>query len=556
MDFPDAKLWRRLSPLVDRLLDLDGQDRASELATLRAQDPSFADALEDMFARSPEGGTSGFLAGSVLGSSVLSPPLVGSEIGEYVIDALLGHGGGGSVWRAHHRDADADAPVAIKLLHLTHLDRSGANRFQREGIALARLSHRNIARLLESGITAARQPYLILEFVEGEQIDRYCATRCLSVENRLALFNDVLAAVANAHSHLIVHRDIKSSNILVTNDGTVKLLDFGVAKLLDDNHDATTLTVAGQAMTLRYAAPEQLKGGVITTATDIYALGILLCELLVGQHPLYPSTSTSIESILRTIDDEASSLTSLLFGRKGEVFDEAVRRNIALERATTIDGLRLQLADDLESIVARALRKDPALRYQTATSMSEDLIRHRIKQPVLARPDGLAYQCAAAVVATGWPIGSLDPGVPGERDELLARALDQTSAATVFAINAACAKAKSASDAVIRASRLFRVEPGTAAWNLVKLNAATAIESERHAPIVRRAVANAFTSWAEAMTNGLKRHGIAADDAERLGWSILVALEGALIVGKATGSALGYDIVTNILSSEVARRES
>ena len=195
----------------------------------------------------------------------------------------------GTVWLARRSDGRYEGQAAVKLLNLALLDPVGSERFRREGTLLARLNHPNIARLLDAGVADGGQPYLVLEYVEGSRIDRYCDERRLSPEARLRLFLDVLVAVSHAHANLIVHRDLKPSNILVTRDGTVKLLDFGIAKLLqEEQSDAgvSTLTDAGgRAMTPEYAAQEQIRGEPVTIATDVYTLGVLLYGLLAGRHP-------------------------------------------------------------------------------------------------------------------------------------------------------------------------------------------------------------------------------------------------------------------------------
>src|SRR5215472_18593452 len=191
-----------------------------------------------------------------------------------------------SVWLAERSDGRFQRRVAVKFLHFAVAAREGVERFRREGSILGRLTHPHIAELIDAGVAANGQPYLVLEYVPGEHFDRYCDDRKLNLEARIKLFLDVLSAVAQAHANLIVHRDLKPSNVLVRNDGRVKLLDFGIAKLLEgDGHPGETapLTVEGaRAMTPEYAAPEQSLGGTITTGTDVYALGVLLYVLLTG----------------------------------------------------------------------------------------------------------------------------------------------------------------------------------------------------------------------------------------------------------------------------------
>ena len=390
----DPALWRRVNPLLDEVLELDAAGRAVRIAALRSEDPALADVLIDLLSEKDLADEQQFLQAGVVtlaaSPPVEAPSLEGTRIGAYVIESLLGQGGSGSVWRARRLDERIGGFVAIKLLHLSMLGHAG-KRFEREGAILARLTHRNIARLIDAGVTAAAQPYLVLELVAGQPIDRYCDDHRLDVDHRIALFDDVLGAVAHAHSHLIVHRDIKPSNILVGADGDVKLLDFGIAKLLEDGGDGAPLTVEGQrVLTPQYAAPEQLQGDAITMATDIYALGVLLYELLAGRHPTSARTASSAEVIRATLEVDPlplpRALTTSLTDSKQEIAGVASARN------TTPERLRRRLRGDLENILARMLRKNPAERYQTAAALAEDLGRYRNDQPVSARPDSIAYR--------------------------------------------------------------------------------------------------------------------------------------------------------------------
>ncbi|HEY9026002.1 MAG TPA: protein kinase, partial [Burkholderiaceae bacterium] len=278
--------------------------------------------------------------------------------------------------------------MAIKLLHLSLIGRAAAQRFSQEGALLARLSHPNIARLLDAGVTESGQPYLVLELVEGERIDVWCERRALGIEQRLALFDEVLAAVAHAHSHLIIHRDIKPNNILVDADGHVKLLDFGISRLVDDESREATVTVLGQrAMTPEFAAPEQVAGEMITTATDVYALGVLLYLLLGGRHPTVREGAARAEAARAALDTEPLPLSASM--RAAGATSPAA---LAAARGTSEARLRRQLAGDLEKIVAHALRKRPHERYQTVAALADDLRRHREHEPVLAREDGVVYR--------------------------------------------------------------------------------------------------------------------------------------------------------------------
>jgi serine/threonine-protein kinase len=266
----------------------------------------------------------------------------------------------GSVWRAHRNDGRFEAAVAIKLLHPGILDAASAARFTREGTLLARLSHPHIARLLDAGVTPANQPYLVLECVEGIRIDRWVDQHQLNLQRRLRLMQQVAEAVAHAHAHLIVHRDLKPSNILVDASGHVKLLDFGIAKLVDGSAAADRTVTGGSAFTPEYAAPEQIRGGEITTATDVYALGVILYRLLSGRHP--------------TADGERGALEHA--------------RAIVERAPRPLPGV----PEDVATIALHALAKDPRRRYQTAAAFGEDLERFLRHEPIRARAESWAYR--------------------------------------------------------------------------------------------------------------------------------------------------------------------
>ncbi len=301
--------------------------------------------------------------------------LAGQVIGAYTLDASLGEGGMGTVWLAHRSDGRFEGQVAVKLLHLPRVSRDGLARFQREGQLLARLRHANIAQLLDAGVTPHGQPYLVLEYVDGEPIDRYCAAHALDVRARIRLFLAVLAAVAHSQANLVVHRDLKPSNILVDRAGTVKLLDFGVGKLLADGDAEATDTEltrsAGRALTPEFAAPEQLLGEPVTTATDVFAAGVVLYLLLTGVHPhgdAQGSPLPRLRGILEATPRPAS-----------EAVDSASRR-------------RHELQGDLDNILAMALRKDPRDRYANAAAFAADLRRYLEQEPVAARADTIRYR--------------------------------------------------------------------------------------------------------------------------------------------------------------------
>jgi serine/threonine protein kinase/Tfp pilus assembly protein PilF len=351
----DRDRWQLLSPLLDRMLDLSVPDRASWLAQLRTDSPELAAELSSLMDSDAAADARSFLE---------TPPnvsLSGVELGAYTLERPLGCGGMGSVWLARRTDGRFEGHAAVKLLNLALVTPKGQARFRREGSVLARLAHPGIARLLDAGVSAGGQPYLVLEYVDGDRIDDYVREHELTRDARIRLFLQVLDAVGSAHANLIVHRDLKPSNILVTSDGVVKLLDFGIAKLLDDDSvDRAALTAEGtHALTPDFAAPEQVYGHAITTATDVYALGVLLYLLLSGTNPR-PLTGSDARVGFET---EPAKLG----------------------------------AGDLDTILGKALRRDAHERYQSVAAFADDLERLMRHEPVSARRASLPYRVSRLV---------------------------------------------------------------------------------------------------------------------------------------------------------------
>ena len=387
--------WQVISPYLDQALELASGERDAWLASLRAKDPALASDLQELLEERDAVSREGFLEGS---ASPLPPPasLAGQTIGAHTLVSLIGQGGMGSVWLARRSDGRFEGVAAVKLLNPGLVGRVGEERFKREGSILARLTHPHIARLVDAGVSPGGQPYLVLEHVDGEQIDRYCEGKGLGIEARIRLFLDVLAAVAHAHANLIVHRDIKPSNVLVRTDGQVKLLDFGIAKLLEgeaSSGEVTTLTrEGGPALTPEYAAPEQLTGGQITTATDVYSLGVLLYLLLAGRHPSGSALRSTAELLKAIVDTEPPRLSDAAAGAGAEG-PETLGEHATATRAR----LRRVLRGDLDTIVAKALKKNPQERYVSVSALADDLRRYLDQRPIRARPDTLAYRAAKFV---------------------------------------------------------------------------------------------------------------------------------------------------------------
>ncbi|MEK8029254.1 serine/threonine-protein kinase [Ideonella sp. DXS29W] len=382
MNLPDRQRWQLLSPLLDELLDASPERRALRLAELSAEQPALAEELVSLLGSQQQADDARFLDGT---AGAPTSTLAGQRLGPYTLVAPLGQGGTGSVWRAARHDGRFDAQVAIKLLHLSLVGHAAAQRFRREGLILARLTHPNIARLLDAGVSESGQPYLVLEWVDGERLDQYCDSKRLTFQQRLVLLDEVLKAVSHAHSHLVIHRDLKPTNILVDREGRVKLLDFGIGKILEAEEwraGATAITreVGGQSLTPEYAAPEQWSGEPATTATDVYALGVLMYRLLCGQHPT-AAEGASIQQIMRsTLETEPAVLSS-----------HATAEQAAL-RGTTAGALSRGLRSDLSNIAAKALAKLPSQRYATVDAFAEDLRRYRDHEPVVAQRRSWIYR--------------------------------------------------------------------------------------------------------------------------------------------------------------------
>ena len=381
--------WQIISPYLDQALAMPDDAQAVWLSSLRQQNPGLAVELAALLDEHRMLAQEGFLEkGSPLWSS--APGLAGQTIGPYTLISQIGQGGMGSVWLAQRSDGRFERRVAVKFVNLALAGKGGKERFKREGSILGRLAHEHIAELVDAGVSPTGQAYLVLEYVEGEPIDQYCDRHNLDLDARIRLFLDVLAAVGHAHANLIVHRDIKPSNVLVTTGGEVKLLDFGIAKLLEGEGQmgaATLLThEGGSALTPQYAAPEQLTGQPVTTATDVYALGVLLYVLLSGHHPVGLGPHSPAELVKAVLELEPPRASDAITSGNINV--------IAERRGTTPDKLRREVRGDLDTIVGKALKKNPQERYVSVGGFANDLQRYLKHEPIGARPDTLAYRTA------------------------------------------------------------------------------------------------------------------------------------------------------------------
>ena len=374
--------WQEVSPYLDEVLEISPAERSVWLASLAKKDERVASMVHALLDEQQQLREEGFLEESPVHPAAR---LAGQKLGAYTLVSQIGQGGMGTVWLAQRSDGRFERRAAIKFVNIALAGHAAEERFKREGSILGRLTHPHIAELLDAGILADGNPYLILEYVDGVVIDHYCDAHRLGVDARIELFLDVLSAVAEAHTNLIVHRDLKPSNVLVRNDGQVKLLDFGIAKLLAREGDtaATMLTVEpGGALTPRFAAPEQVTGGTVTTATDVYSLGVLLYLLLTGQHPVRTAVDSPAELVKAIVEAEAPRASAIVSAESpaGEKCN------------TTPEKLRRQLAGDLDTILGKALKKNPQERYGSVTAFADDLRRYLRQEAISIRPDTVAYR--------------------------------------------------------------------------------------------------------------------------------------------------------------------
>ncbi len=317
------------------------------------------------------------------GAAILAAGLQGTRLGPYELIAALGSGGMGTVFLAERRDGQYEQRVALKVARLGMSGGEARQRFLLERQILATLDHPNIARLLDGGVTEEGIPFFVMEYVEGEPITEYCSRRSLALEARLDLFLRVCAAVEHAHRRLIVHRDLKPSNIMVTAGGEVKLLDFGIAKLVGEDAPALTRS-AERFLTPAYAAPEQIRGEAITTATDVYSLGVILYELLAGRRPFVAAAAASPVALAAAILDEEPPRPSTVASSPVPAPATEVSRSLRRWRGA--------LRGDLDTIVLAALKKEPERRYPSANALADDVSRHRRGLPIKVRPDTLGYR--------------------------------------------------------------------------------------------------------------------------------------------------------------------
>jgi serine/threonine protein kinase/tetratricopeptide (TPR) repeat protein len=391
--------WHQIKSVFEQVADMDGAERIAQLDRCCGDDSDLRSSVQSLLSRDSNKEDPLLHAVGAAAESLLEDHrdrLLGTRVGPYRVVAILGHGGMSVVYRGERDDSQYRQLVAIKVLQHATVHPRLRSRLHSERHILATLDHGSIARLIDSGDLEDGTPYLVMEYVDGESIDSYCDSRTLFIRERLELFVAVCAAVHYAHRNLVVHRDIKASNIFVTDEGNPKLLDFGIAKLLAPENLSHTLPVTRlqeRILTPENAAPEQVLGRPITTATDIYALGVLLYQLLTGRSP-YRLLSYSQLQLERAIcmDDPARPSQIVVAKLKGE--NDSDRSRISDRRGLSPQRLRARLSGDLDAIVGMAMRKEPDRRYSSVEAMADDLRRHLLGQPVRARQGDWRYNTA------------------------------------------------------------------------------------------------------------------------------------------------------------------
>ncbi len=372
--------YQKIKQLFNAALGCDPAERRAFLDHASEGDPSLAVAVERLLSAREQ--SEGFIetpAVSFVAESLLDMSVENHRIGQYRVISEIGHGGMGTVYLAERDDDEYHKQVAIKVVRRGLDTEDILRRFRNERQILARLDHPNIARLLDGGTTSYGLPYFVMEYVEGLPLTEYCERNDISLTERLRLFRAVCSAIHFAHQNLVIHRDIKPGNILVTPEGAPKLLDFGIAKLLEPAQNAQSTRTEFRAMTPEYASPEQARGDAVTTASDIYSLGVLLYHLLTGHRP-YRLKTANTDEITRAICEQ-----------------EAEKPSAVVSREKDGEKLRRRLKGDLDNIVLKALRKEPQRRYSSVEQFSEDIRRHDQGLPCLARKDTFTYRSAKFV---------------------------------------------------------------------------------------------------------------------------------------------------------------
>ncbi len=386
-----AERWRRIEQLFEAALARPAAERDEFVASSCGDDSTLRAQVERML--EADRIENGVVDGTAI-PSIQVDPFVGATFGNWRLESKIAEGGMGSVYRAMRADGSIPRPVAVKLLHVGLLSDTMRRRFLREPRLLGRIEHKNIARLLDGGATADGVPYIVMELVDGEHLDRFCDERRLTLRERLGLFETICLAADHAHRSLVLHRDLKPSNILVTRDGEPRIVDFGVAALLREGEGEPGETVKPPtgtnpaAYTPEYASPEQMRGGAVGIASDVWSLGVVLHELLTGTRPFS-------QGEIRAIANGADAST-LLVPPSARVLSPATEREKIVARAAarglTPEKLARSLLGDLDRIVGMALESEPARRYRSCLEFAADVRRHLDGFPVVARPPSTWYR--------------------------------------------------------------------------------------------------------------------------------------------------------------------
>ena len=415
--------WERVKQLLDQAIAIESSERSSFLDHACDGDPELRNEVDSLLASHALAGTAFLKTPAVdLKASTLSPgrSLEGRRMGVYQIVEQIGHGGMGEVYRAVRADGQYTKEVAIKLVRGGFDSRFVLERFLNERQILASLDHPNIARLVDGGTTEDAIPYLVMELIEGTRIDLFCDEHKLSITRRLQLFRQVCTAVQYAHQRLVIHRDIKPSNILVTKEGVPKLLDFGIAKILDPAAGAETTML--RPMTPEYASPEQIRGEPITTASDVYSLGVVLYQLLTGRSP-YPGGARNSHELARAVCETDPGRPSVVVlkpqpAHDGEQVEPLSPAQVSETREGSPAKLHRRLEGDLDNIVLMAVRKEPQRRYASVEQFAEDIRRHLEALPVAATTGSWRYRAGrfavrhkAGVLATTVVLIALAAGI-------------------------------------------------------------------------------------------------------------------------------------------------
>lgn len=393
----DAERRKTIERLFEEALDRPAEGRNAWLLEACGEDEELLRQVRALLAAHDR---SGMLDGEPASPVPPADPHIGRHIGPYRVLRALGRGGMGAVYLAERADGQYRRVVAVKVIRSEIDSEVLHQRFLTERQILASLSHPNIASLLDGGVTDDGRPYLVMEFVEGMPITTYCDRHRLDIETRLRLFQDVCAAVHAAHQNLVIHRDLKPSNVLVEEGGRVRLVDFGIAKLMNPNlapAPAPLTAVLQRAFTPDYASPEQVRGEPLTTSSDVYSLGILLYELLAGRRP-YRIRKGTPDELLEVVCEKDPAPPSTRVARSESVLtddgttEELTPASVGHNRGVSAEYLRRRLRSDLDTIVMMALRKEPARRYSSAQHLSQDIGRFLGGLPVAAHRDSLGYR--------------------------------------------------------------------------------------------------------------------------------------------------------------------